>query len=173
MSERQYWEIVNDLVTAGHDTGRPRHEVREEIVHRVHQAHADGEQWASEVLMRWERNGADEDYGGAHKNLNTTTYIRADGRRVRKTVSYSRPVRSAVSGEIVGQQLQAWWHYSRAQLVELRRDMATQERQLADVVQAIGQLIDAMDRHPECETAREAWEADGRSVDEIDLGGAA
>ena len=120
--------------------------------------------------MRWEREGADRDYTNVHKKLHSVTYIRRDGRRVRKTTSYSRPVRSAESGEIVGQQLQAWWGYSRTQLVELLRDMVGQVDNLGDVVYALRQLVAAMDRHPHAKTAREAWEADGRSVSEIDLG---
>lgn len=170
MSERKYWDMINDLASTGHDQGRPRHEIREEIVHRVHDADADGEPWAAQVLTRWQAKGADDDYGTAHKNLNKVTYIRANGRRVRKTTSYSRSIRSPESGEIVGQELQVWWGYNRAQLVDLQRDISTQERHLADVVEAIGRLVAAMDRHPECATAREAWEADGHSVDEIDLG---
>jgi hypothetical protein len=172
MSESKYWQMVNDLVSEASTQGQPKHEIREEIINQVHAAYAAEERWALETLSRWEREGADGDYTKAHKALNGVTYIRRDGRRVRKTTSYSRPVRSEESGEIIGYQMEAWWDYSRARLVELRSDIAIQTGRLADVLRMIDLLIDAMDAHPECVTAREAWEAEGHTVTEIDLGAA-
>lgn len=169
MSESKYWQIITDLVSAGADERKPKHEVAEDIITQVHTAHAQGEPWATEVIARWDRDGASRDYTDVHKKLNSVTYITRDGRRKRKTASYSRTARSAESGEVIGQQLQVWWGMSRAALYELRTDMADQVDRLSLVVEAIDQLIEAMDRHPECETAREAWEADGRSIAEIDL----
>lgn len=67
-------------------------------------------------------------------------------------------------------QLQTWWGYSKTKLVELRRDLADQGARIADVVESVDLLITAMDRHPECTTARDAWEADGHDIAEIDLG---
>lgn len=169
MSESTYWDQVRRLVESGQEDRRPKHEIQEAIVHLVHAAHADGEVWAGDVLTRWSTAGAGTDYTKVYKDLNTVTYIRADGRRVRKTVAYSREMRSTVSGEIVGRQMQAWWSMSRAAIAELRNDMARQADQLGVVVEALDRLIAAMDRHPECTTAREAWEADGHDVAEIDL----
>src|SRR5688572_22539807 len=100
MTESQYWQMVNDLVATGHDAGRPKHDVREEIVHRVYAAAEAGEPWAVDTVARWSRDGADADYTRVHKGLNSVTYIRADGRRMRKTASYSRPSRATDSGEI-------------------------------------------------------------------------
>lgn len=166
MSESVYRQAVADLASL---QDQPKAQVVAEIVDLVHSAHAAGEYWAAEVLARWDRAGADADYTAAHKALNSVTYIRRDGRRVRKTTSYSRPARSESSGEIVGMQMQAWWDMSRNELEVLRNDMDDQAERLADVVKALGQLIDAMDRHPDCVTAREAWIAEGRSLAEIDL----
>lgn len=170
MSDNTYRQIVSDMVATGHDAGRPKHDVREEIIHMVESAQEADEPWAFDVVARWMREGADRDYTDAHKALNSVTYIRADGRRVRKTASYSRPIRSVESGQIIGQQMQAWWGMSRAALYELRADVAEQHERLADVTAALDLLIEAMDQHPECGTARDAWEAAGHSVDEIDLG---
>lgn len=167
MSEHVYKQRVVDLAAA---QAGPKHEIVAELVEMVHRGLAAGEHWAVEVASRWDRTGADADYTAAHKALNYVTYIRGDGRKVRKTTSYSRPTRSEDSGEIVGMQMQAWWDMSRNELVMLQTDMRSQTTRLADVVEALGQVIDAMDRHPECETAREAWSADGRSLSEIDLG---
>lgn len=170
MSETSYWQLVNELVTSGHEAIRPKQEIREEIIAQVHDAYSNGEAWAVETLMRWERDGADRDYTNVHKKLNHVTYITADGRRVRKTASYSMPARSTESGQIIGQQMQTWWGMTKPELVELLNSIAAQADNLAVVVQALEQLVAAMDRHPACKTAREAWEADGRSVSEIDLG---
>lgn len=169
MSENEYWTQVRALVDARHSAGRVKRDVSEEIVHLVHTAHADGEPWAAEVLSRWCTAGAGEDYTHIFKDLNTTTYIRADGQRVRKTVGYSRPKRDKESGEIIGRQMQAWWGMSRAAIAELRQEMFAQGERLSDVVVALDQLLAAMDRHPGALTARDAWEADGRDVGEIEL----
>lgn len=168
MSEHTYWQRVRDLVEAGDDAGRPKHAIRQEIVHQVHAAYADGEQWAADVLTRWSESGADADYTKVNKDRNSITYIRADGRRVRKTVSYSRPKRDVLSGQIVGRQMQSWWGMSRAAVAELRAEMAQQSERVADVVAALDLLLAAMDRHPGL-SAREAWEADGHDIAEIDL----
>lgn len=169
MSEHEYRQLVRDLVESGHDGLRPKHEIREEIVHRVQVAADAGEVWATNTLTRWETEGADRDYTAAFKDLNTVTYVRANGRRVRKTVGYSVPMRSKDDGAIVGRQMQAWWGMSRAAVEELRREMYGQGRRLAETVVALDQLIAAWDEHPECVTAREAWEAAGHDVSEIEL----
>lgn len=167
MSENIYRQKVADLAAA---QTTPKHEIVAELIEMVHHANAAGEYWAAEVLCRWDRSGADADFTAAHKALNSITYIRADGRRVRKTTSYSRPTRSESSGEIVGMQMAAWWDMDRNELVMLRKDIGSQTDRLGDVFDALGQVIDAMDRHPDCGTAREAWIAEGRSLAEIDLG---
>ena len=170
MSETRYWQAIADIVSNGRDYGKAKHQIREEIVVRVQADFEAGEPYAAEVLMRWEREGADRDYTRTHKNLNQVTYITRDGRRVRKTTSYSRPIRSPESGEIIGRQEQLWWSWSLPEVIEHRNEIAGQQEALADIVQAHDLLIATMTRHPECATARDAWEADGRSVTEIDLG---
>jgi len=173
MSENTYWSKVRELVQSGQDARRPKQDIRAEIVHIVEAAEATGEQWAYETLARWLEAGADADYTKVFKDMNTVTYIRRDGRKVRKTVAYSRPQRSRADGEIIGRQMQAWWGMSRAAVEELRREMAEQQDRLSDVVAALDALIEAMDRHPECDTALAAWQMDGHSPDEIDLGNVA
>lgn len=168
MSESRYWQIVNNLV--GSESGSMNNEIGEELVNEIHAAHAAGEYWAAEVLMRWDREGATRDYNKVYKDLNSVTLLRRDGRKVRKTTSYSRPVRSPESGEIVGQQMQTWWGMTRPELVELHRDLSEQHSRLADALEILAQIIAVMDRHPGVATAREAWEADGRDIGEVDLG---
>lgn len=169
MSEHSYWNEVRELVRSGHEQRRPKHEIREQIVHLVNAAEAEDEDWAADTLTRWAISGADADYTRVFKDQNTVTYIRKDGTRMRKTVGYSRPMRSADSGEIIGRQLQAWWGMSRTAVAALVADQIEQSERLSDSIAALLQVLGAMDRHPECITAAEAWEADGRTLDEIEL----
>lgn len=166
MGEHVYRQFVADLAVA---TPRDNADTREEIIAYVHQAHAAGQYWATEVLNRWERTGAHTDYSKVHKALNPINVRNHAGRRIRKTTSYSRAMRSAESGEIVARQHMIIWDYDRNQLQLWRDDMARQAGQLDDSVCIGDQLLAAMDRHPDCATAREAWLAEGRSLSEIDL----
>ena len=167
-SESPYWQIVAEM--AEESPQALNREQAEDLLSRLDAADAQGEYWAAEVLTRWAREGALRDYNVVHKKVHGITCITRDGRRVRKTTSYSRPVRASESGDIIGYQLQTWWGYSKTKLVELRRDLADQGARIADVVESVDLLITAMDRHPECTTARDAWEADGHDIAEIDLG---
>jgi hypothetical protein len=172
MSDR-YWTNVRVLVDSGQDERRPKHEISDAVVRLVRLAADEGESWATEVLDRWCREGAAADYTKVFKDMNTVTFIRANGRRARKTVAYSRPMRSKADGAIIGRQIQAWWGMSRVAIFELRNELVGQREALGDILSMIDRIVEAMDRHPECATAAEAWLADGHDLDEIDLGGAA
>lgn len=167
MSEHVYRQHVADLASA---QDVPKAEVAASLVEFVLAGHAAGEPWADQTMQRWEREGAARDYSAAHKSLHSITYIRRDGRRVRKTTSYSRAVRSENSGDIVAMQMQSWWTWTRAEVAEQFADIGVQTARIGEVRNALRQLLEVMDRHPECETAREAWLAEGRALDEIDLG---
>lgn len=169
-SESTYRQMVADLAANGHSQRRPKRDISDEIVARVHEACESGERWATDVLERWDREGAERDYEAAHGSLNTTTYIRADGTRAKKTTSYSMPQRDVASGDVVAYVQCSFWDYDRPSLLGKRAEMAAQGARIADAVAAMDQVLDAWGRHPDCATAREAWEADGRSVDEISLG---
>lgn len=171
MSESIYRQHVAEL--AGADPDRLTDEIAADLVAFVQAAHAAGEYWAAQTMQRWEVEGATRDYNRAHKAVHAVTYIRRDGTRVRKTTSYSRPVRAAESGEIVAMQMQTWWGWSRAEVAEQYAEIGLQTARIGEVRSALRQLLDVMDQHPECDTAREAWLADGRALDEIDLSAAA
>lgn len=173
MRHEQYWAMVRDLAESGHEQSIPKHELTDQIVANVHAAGNRGEEWAADVLARWDAAGADGDYTKAFKEMNTVTFIRADGRRQRKTVAYSRPMRSKEDGVIVGRQMQAWWGMTRAAIAELRAELADADERMRDIIAMLDRVIAAMDRHPECDTAAEAWQADGHDLDEIDLAGVA
>lgn len=173
MSSEPYWAMVRDLVESGQEQSTPKHELTATIAANVYKADADGEDWAAEVLDRWALEGAGRDYTSAYKDANLVTYIRADGRKTRKTVAYSRPMRNKADGTIVGRQMQAWWGMSRAAVAELRAEMAEADERMRDIIAMLDRVIAAMDRHPQCATAAEAWQADGHELDEIDLAGVA
>lgn len=169
MSETEYRQLVAQLAAAGHSQRRTKRDIREEIVHRVSTALDDGEPWALEVVQRWQCAGAEADYERAHRELNTTTYIRRDGRRIRKTVSYSRPKRSGEDGSIVAWVQDSFWDYDLPTIINKRSDLAAQGALLMESAAAFDLVIEVMLSHPGCKTAREAWLADGRDLAEIDL----
>lgn len=168
-----YWNLVRQLVESGQEQNRPKHEISAAIARRVYEAIDTDEPWAGEVVARWAQGGAAKDYTEVFKDMNLVTYIRKDGRRTRKTTAYSRPMRASDDGAIVGRQMQAWWGMSRAMIFELRADLAGQDERLRETVEMLDLIGAAMDRHPECATAAEAWEADGHDLGEIDLAGVA
>lgn len=169
MSDSQYRQLVVQLAASGHSQRRPKSQIREEIVHLVESALGQGEPWAAEVMMRWHLEGAERDYEQAHKSMNTTTYIRKDGMRVRKTVSYSQPKRSAETGAVEEWVQGAFWEYSLPEMLNKRNELDAQDKRLAEIVTAFDVVIAAMKRHPDCKTAREAWLADGHDLAEIQL----
>lgn len=173
MRNEPYWAMVRKLVDSGQEQSIPKHDLTAEIVTNVYKADNDGEDWAAEVLDRWALAGASKDYTESYKDANHVTFIRADGRRQRKTVAYSRPMRDKADGTIVGRQMQAWWGMSRVAVAELRAEMAESAERQLDIIAMLDRIIAAMDRHPQCATAAEAWQADGRDLDEIDLAGVA
>jgi hypothetical protein len=169
VSDTEYRQMVADLAAGGLSVARPKSDIREQIVHRVLVALDAGEQWAVEVVERWQREGAEADYERAHRALNTTTYIRRDGRRVRKTVSYSQPKRAVDTGSVVEYRQMSFWDYSLAELLDKHGEIVAQGGRLAEIAAALGLVIAAMRRHPGCRTARDAWLADGHDLGEIDL----
>lgn len=169
MSESVYRQMVAQLAASGHSQRRPKSQIREEIVHYVEVAFAAGEHWAKEVLLRWQLEGAERDYEQAHKSMNTTTYIRKDGMRVRKTVSYSQPKRSAETGAVEEWVQGAFWEYTLPEMLNKRNELDAQDKRLVEIVAAFDVVIAAMKRHTECKTAREAWLADGHDLAEIQL----
>lgn len=169
MSEHRYWTIVSDLARNGHAAGRPKADISGEIVAKVRTAATDGEHWAVETLARWARESAARDYTRSSRTLNTTTYVRANGRRVRKTTSYSLPKVDSKTGDVVGHVQASFWDYEQLPFTAKRAELAAQEERISDVVAAMDQVLDAWKRTPKAKTARIAWEADGHTTTEIDL----
>lgn len=164
-----YAQHVLDVLIAGQRKELKNAEIAASIVAHVEANAAAGEPWAIVTMDRWAVEGASRDLKAADKAQHGVDLIRRDGRRYRTTVAYSRPKHNPVSAEITGYQMQAWWDMSYAQLSELYVDLQTQAQTLGDKAGAVSRVLDTMQRHPECLTARQAWEVDGHHVDEIDL----
>jgi hypothetical protein len=168
MIESFYWETLRAFVENGTADREPKRKICASVAQFVQDAAARDERWAIEVLDRWIRRSADADYTRIHKALHTTTYIRHDGKRVRKTTSFSRPQRSSDTGAIIGHQMEIVWEMDQNAVAALRRDIFDAQQCLTDQVTVLDQILGAMGRHPDCVTAREAWEADGREIGKID-----
>lgn len=146
---------------------------RDELIAAVESAAVDGEYWALATLRRWAERGADSDLNKAIKNLNPATIVRTNGTRVRATAAYSRRIVDKDTIRVIGQQILLFWDMTQPELLHLRADLAGQRDVLDVRVEALDRVLSAMDRHPDKKTARDAWEADGRSITEIDLNEAA
>lgn len=62
-----------------------------------------------------------------------------------------------------------FWHYSPARYLQKRNEIAARGAQLDDVVAAMDLVWKSIERNPDAKTARQAWEADGRSTAEIGI----
>lgn len=162
--QAQYRQMVADL--AASTNGEHKRELSKDIVAMVHRAYVRDQPWAADVISRWEREGAERDYERAHTALYTTIVIR-NGKRMKKTTSYSLPRRDEESGDVIHIQA-SFWDYERPEYVSKLNELMAQGARIDDVVAAMKLVLKSMDAHPGL-TARAAWEADGYSVDQIVL----
>lgn len=165
-----YAERLHEMALKVDAEGMLMGAARDELIDAAQVAAEDGEYWAISALRRWAERGADADLNKAIKNLNPATIVRTNGTRVRATAAYSRRIVDKDTIRVIGQQILLFWDMTQPEVAHLRADLAGQ-RDVIDVrVEALDRILAAMDRHPDQSTARDAWEADGRSVTEIDLG---
>lgn len=128
-----------------------------------------GEIWAQQALFEKARAALTKDIKEARQAASVITYTDAVGKKRRMKTAVSVPVRDDDSGDVEAFQLVLVWDMDAAALNALLADLQRQSREVRERITAVRALLDALARHPECATAREAWLADGRSVDEIDL----
>lgn len=164
-----YAERLHEMALKVHAEGMLMAGAHDELIETVQQAADDGEYWALFTLRRWAERGADSDLNKAIKNLNPATIVRTNGTRVRATAAYSRRIVDKDTIRVVGQQILLFWDMTQPEVAHLRADLAGQRDVLDVRVEALDRVLAAMDHHPDHRTARDAWEADGRSVTEIDL----
>ena len=127
-----------------------------------------GEPWARSALFDKARASLVKEVKEARQAASTITFTDAVGQKRRLKTAVSRPHRDPLTGD-VAVQLDLLWDMDQAGLFDLLADLQRSSREVRQRVAAVRALLDALERHPECTTAREAWVADGRSVDEIDL----
>lgn len=132
-------------------------------------AYAADEVWADSIVRTALHNYCRERLNEAHKQLHGVRAVMSSGRVRMVTASTIKRVRDEASGDIVGLQRAALWDFTRPELESELRELLSGRQELNDRIEVRRELLAAMDRHPECSTVREAWLADGRSLDEIDL----
>lgn len=166
MSESRYRQALVDLAAADQGVNADKAEAAVQLVEAAASA---GQPWAVEVLCRWHRNGATADYKRTVKALNPISATGRDGNRERSTAAYSRPVSDSETGT-VGQQMRMVWNLTRNELSALIDDQDKQITRLQLGNEVVRALLAAMNAHPECATAGQAWQAAGHTLGEVDLG---
>lgn len=95
------------------------------------------------------------------------------GRKQRKATRYSFTDVDPQTGDLVGRNHRSLWDISRDEFAAKMHDIDRQTMAMSDTQRIFHMVWDAWTSHPEAETARSAWTAEGKSTDEIDLDGAA
>lgn len=125
--------------------------------------------WAVSKVAELVRSQLVGDIKKRRKAPHQATYTDSGGRKRRINTMISQPVVDRESGDVVAFQGVLEWDMDAAQLNAYLAKLQRDSREVRDRIEAVRALLDAMQRHPECPTAREAWLADGRSLTEIDL----
>jgi hypothetical protein len=130
--------------------------------------HTAGEPWAQEVLLSHLTDSLTRRIKAARQAGHVTTLIRGK-RRARVKTMPSRPHVDQQTGEQLGWSLADLWDLDATGLRAVLAAQTSEQQGVIDRITVTRRLLDALARHPECTTAREAWLAEGRSHDEIDL----
>jgi transcription elongation GreA/GreB family factor len=128
-----------------------------------------GELWARQRVFELTRAALIKEIKERRQAASEITFTDGAGRKRRMKTAHSRPMVNRESGEVESYQLVLAWDMDAEALNALLLDLQRSSREVRERIAAVRALIDALARHPECTTAREAWTADGRSTDEIDL----
>lgn len=127
-----------------------------------------GETWARSALFEKARAALVKEIKESRQAASTITFTDAGGHKRRLKTAVSRPHHDPITGD-VAVQLDLLWDMDETGLFDLLADLQRSSREVRQRVAAVRALLDALAKHPECTTAREAWTAEGRSFDEIDL----
>lgn len=128
-----------------------------------------GELWARDRLYLLARAALTKEIKEQRQSASIVQFTDGAGRKRRMKTAHSRPLVNEDTGEVESFQLVLAWDMDAAALNALLAELQRSSREVRERIAAVRALLDALARHPECATAREAWAADGRSVDEIDL----
>ncbi len=130
-----------------------------------------GEQWTDGMVYGAVRDHCVRALNRAHKEVHSIAGVTQTGRARRFTPSTSKPRRDARSGQIVSWQRTLLWNYGLDELEAHLAKLLTDRQELDERTALVRALIASMRRHPDCKKAIDAWQADGHSVDEVDLSG--
>lgn len=161
-----YDEFLSDYVTR---RGEPHTVTATDAAAALLDLALAGEMWARDRLFTLTRAALVGEIKERRQADSVVMFTDGSGRKRRMKTAISRPQVDRDSGEVESYQLVLAWDMDAAALNDLLRDLQRNSRELRERIAAVRALLDALDRHPECSTARDAWLAAGRSVDEIDL----
>jgi hypothetical protein len=136
-------------------------------------AFAEQEPWAIAVVHESVRARCLRNIKEQRQAPHKATFIDTKGRARAVNTALSRPIRDEDSGDVVAHQLVIEWDMDAAQLNAVLAHLSQSAVELRGRIQVARALLDALARHPKCKTAREAWTADGKALDSIDLRAAA
>lgn len=128
-----------------------------------------GEPWALTKLFDLARASLVREIKERRAAAHVITYIDGNGKKRRMNAAVSQPVYDEKSGEVAHYNLVIEWDMDARQLNRLMAQLQNAATEVAERRSAVRALLDALAAHPECATARDAWLAEGRSLDEIDL----
>ncbi len=132
-------------------------------------AAADGEEWAATVVSEAVRARCLRNIKEQRQAPHRAAFTDARGRKRTVNTAVSLPVRDEASGDVIAHQLVIEWDMGAEQLNAVMARLSQAALEVRGRVQVARALLDSIGRHPKAKTAREAWLADGRSIDEIDL----
>ena len=125
-----------------------------------------GEQWAREATLIRLRDALTREIKTARQSGYTTTLVKGERRATVKTMPSQASV-DPTTGEQLSWQLTELWDMNEAQLSELLAAQIRERRSADDRVTVTRKVLAVLKAHPDCATARCAWLADGRSLDEV------
>lgn len=128
-----------------------------------------GEVWARDKMFDLARAALIKEIKERRQAASIVVYTDGAGRKRRMKTAVSRPQVNRETGEVESYQLVLAWDMDAEALNAVLLDLQRSSREVRERINAVRALLDALERHPRCRTARDAWLADGRSVDEIDL----
>lgn len=127
-----------------------------------------GEEGAAEAVRSRLRDALTREIKAQRQSGHVTTLV-AGKRRTRIKTMPSKPLVSVDTGEQMGWSLTDLWDMTNDELAALLQRQLRERVSVGDRITVTRRLLDALLRHPKAKTARDAWAADGRSIDEVNL----
>lgn len=141
----------------------------EQAADALMKAFSDEQPWAVAVVREAVRARCLRNIKEQRQAPHRAEFVDSKGRRRSVNTAVSLPVRDVGTGDVVAHQLVIEWDMDAARLNDVLVRLSRDAREVRGRIQVAQALLAALSRHPECKTARQAWIADGRSINEINL----